>query len=447
MSQEQQLLNAMDYVLSEVKRQGAEADVIVSRSNSFSLKANQGQLDEYKVSSNQVLGVRVVKDARVATSYSESLEPASLDLLLNNALQSARFSKQDEHQSIRCVESRITTDVAEIAQSDGTSVDEKIEFALALEQGVLALPYASSSPYNGYNDGEAQLFIANTQGSLCQHFERSFSCYAYTLFEKDDKQSMAGKVSVGRRFSELNPAYCIDEGYQLARDLLDGVPVNTGQYSAIFNINALSSLFSAFSSAFSGVSAMKGINPLRDKLDQSVASELITLTDMAYMAGGMAIAGFDSEGFATQDNVVIGNGRLNTLLHNSQTASYFGVDSTASASRGAKSSLGVSANHKVIATGESRVADVKTGEYLELIELQGVHSGADAVSGDFSFGASGFLCRDGQRIQPVRGITVAGNFYKMLQEVEAVGDTQLINDSRSFYAPDVRFSRLSIGGK
>ncbi|OCH69520.1 Zn-dependent protease [Vibrio diabolicus] len=447
MRQEQQLLNAVDYVLSEAKRQGAEADVIVNRNSSFSLKANQGKLDEYKVSSSQVLGVRVIKDARVATSYSESLEQPSLDLMLTNALQSARFSKQDEHQSISCVNSQITTDIAEIAQDDTKSVDEKIELSLALEQGVVALPHASSSPYNGYSDGETQLIIANTQGTLCQHFERSFTCYAYTLFEKDGKQSMAGRMSLGRRFDELDPAYCIEGGYNLARDLLEGVPVATGNYPAIFHINALASLFGAFGSAFSGVSVMKGITPLGDKLGQRVASDLITFTDTAYMPNGMAIVGFDSEGFATQDNVLIANGQLNTLLHNSQTASYLGAVSTASAARGAKSSLDVSANHKVIATGNSSASEVKAGEYLELVELQGVHSGADAVSGDFSFGASGFLCRDGQRVQPVRGITVAGNFYKMLQEVEAVGDTQLINDSRTFFSPDVRFARLSIGGK
>jgi len=447
MSQEQQLLNAVDYVLSEAKRQGAEADVIVNGSNSFSLKANQGQLDEYKVSSSQVLGVRVVKDARVATSYSESLEHPSLDLMLTNALQSARFSKQDEHQTIRCVESKITTEVAEIAQQDSASVDEKIELSLALEQGVVSRPHASSSPYNGYGDSETLSIIANTQGTLCQHFERAFHCYAYTLFEKDGKQSMAGKMSLGRRFDELDSTYCIEEGYNLARDLIDGAPVATGNYPAIFHINALSSLFGAFGSAFSGVSAMKGITPLGDKLGQRIASELITLTDAAFMANGMAIASFDSEGFASQDNILIANGQLNTLLHNSQTASYLGAVSTASASRGAKSSLDVAANHRVIATGQSSASDVKAGEYLELVELQGVHSGADAVSGDFSFGASGFLCRDGQRVQPVRGITVAGNFYKMLQEVEAVGDTQLINDSRTFFAPDVRFARLSIGGK
>ncbi|WP_418642328.1 TldD/PmbA family protein [Vibrio chaetopteri] len=447
MSQDKQLLDAVDYVLSEAKRQGAEADVIVNRSNSFSLKANQGQLDEYKVSSSQVLGVRVVKDARIATSYSESLETASLDLMLTNALQSSRFSKQDEHQTISCIDSKITTDFAEIAQQDTASVDEKIELSLALEQGVISLPHASSAPYNGYADGETQFILANTQGTLCQHFERSFSCYAYTLFEKEDKQSMAGKVSVGRHFDELNPSYCIEQGYNLARDLLDGAPVATGEYSAIFDINALSSLFGAFGSAFSGVSAMKGITPLGNKIGESIASELITLTDMAYMPNGMAIASFDSEGFATQDNVLVSGGKLNTLLHNSHTASYLGAVSTASAARGAKSSLDVSTNHKVIATGLSSVTEVKTGEYLELVELQGVHSGADPVSGDFSFGASGFLCRDGVRVRPVRGITVAGNFYKMLQEVDAVGNSQLINDSRTFFAPDVRFARLSIGGK
>lgn len=447
MSQDKQLLNAVDYVLSEAQRQGAEADVIVNRSSSFSLKANQGELDEYKVSSSQVMGVRVVKDARVATSYSESLEEPSLELMLSNALQSARFSKQDEHQTICSENGQITTDCPEIAQDDTVSVDEKIALSLALEQGVVSQPHAKSSPYNGYSDGESELIIANTKGTLCTHFERSFTCYAYTLFEKNGKQSMAGKMSLGRRFEDLNSTYCIEHGYHLARDLLDGSPVPTGNYPAIFDINALASLFGAFGSAFSGVSAMKGITPLGDKVGQGIASELITLTDKRYMPNGMAISAFDSEGFATQDNVLIAGGQLNTLLHNSQTASYLGMESTASASRGAKSGLDVSANHKVISTGVSHEAEVKAGEYLELVELQGVHSGADAVSGDFSFGASGFLCRDGQRVQPVRGITVAGNFYKMLKEVEAVGRCQLINDSHTFFAPDIRFARLSIGGK
>ena len=56
-----------------------------------------------------------------------------------------------------------------------------------------------------------------------------------------------------------------------------------------------------------------------------------------------------------------------------------------------------------------------TGQWLEITDLTGLHSGANPISGEFSFGASGFLHDGSNRVQPVRGITVAGNFYTMLQ--------------------------------
>ncbi|NVC64308.1 TldD/PmbA family protein [Vibrio sp. 05-20-BW147] len=446
MSQKQPLLNAIDHLLSEAKKRGAEADVIAQMSDNFSLKANKGQLDEYKVSTAQVIGIRVVKDERVATSYSESLTPESLDLMLSNALESTKYAKIDQHQKISTVDSRITSGYAELDQECDATVDDKIALSLRLEQGVVSRPHASSSPYNGYSDVTSQIIIANTKGTLCQQTERYHSAYAYTLFEKDGKQSMAGASSVGRRYIDLEPEYCIDAGYELARDLLDGTPVKTGSYAVVFDIDALSELFGAFSACFSAVSAMKGLSPLRDKIASQIASPLLSFSSKAYVEGGFRIHSFDSEGYAARDLVLIGEGELNSLLHNSQTASYFGVENTGHASRGPKEGLEVSTHHKVIEAGTSSFTEVTAGEYLELVELQGAHSGADFISGDFSFGASGFLCRDGKRVQPVRGITVAGNFYQMLKEIDAVGSLLEINDSRSFYAPKIRFARLSIGG-
>lgn len=98
MSQKQTLLNAIDHLLAETQKRGAQADIIAQANDNFSLKANKGQLDEYKVSTSQVIGIRVVKDDRVATSYSESLATESLDMMLNNALESAKYAKIDPHQ-------------------------------------------------------------------------------------------------------------------------------------------------------------------------------------------------------------------------------------------------------------------------------------------------------------------------------------------------------------
>ncbi len=71
----------------------------------------------------------------------------------------------------------------------------------------------------------------------------------------------------------------------------------------------------------------------------------------------------------------------------------------------------------------------------------------DAISGDFSFGASGFLCRDGQRVQAFCGITVTGSFYQMIKEIDAVSNVLEHDYNRSFYAPKIRFARLNIAGK
>ncbi|OAN11044.1 Zn-dependent protease [Photobacterium jeanii] len=446
MADSNKLHNAINHVLERVEAANAQADVIANRSNNFSLKANAGELDEYKVTSGQVIGVRVVKEGHVATSYSESLEPTSLDAMVEQALTNAKFTQADEHQTISCVDSKLTTEVAEIYQQDDATVDDKIALALALESGVVAKPHAKSAPYNGFGESDSQVILANTQGTLCQHQERSTYCYAYSLIEKDGLQAMHGGMSSGRRFEQLDPEFCINHGYETAFALLEGKPIATNSYSVMFELSCLSSLFGAFGMCLSGQAAMKGINPWREALHTQVASPLLTVSDIAMIEGGSAIKAFDSEGYATKDTILIGEGELQSLLHNSHTASFFGIENTANASRSAKGGLGVSSRHTVIATGTSSEAEVTAGEYLELVELQGVHSGADAVSGDFSFGASGFLCRDGKRVQPVRGITVAGNFYQMLKEIDAVGN-QLQNDyERDFFAPQIRFARLNIAG-
>lgn len=447
MADQQKLQQAIHHVLERVKQQGAEADVIANRSNNFSLKANNGDLDEYKVTSGQVIGVRVVKDHRVATSYSESLDENSLNLMVDNALLNAAYSQQDPHQTISCINSTITTDAPEIYQQDDGDVDQKIALALSLEQGVLNKPDAKGSPYNGFAESDSHIILANTQGTLCHHSERSAYCYAYSLLDKDGKQAMHGGMSSGRKFSDLDPTFCINHGYDIALGLLDGGPIATQQYPIIFTLSALNNLFSAFGMCTSGHAAMKGINPWRDAIGTQVASSLLTITDKAYVEGGFGIKAFDSEGFATRDTLLVGEGQLHSLLHNSHTANYFGIENTANASRSAQGGLGVGSRHTVIAKGGQSAAETTSGEYVELVELQGVHSGADAISGDFSFGASGFLCRDGKRVQAVRGITVSGNFYQMLKEVDAVSDHLEHDYGRQFYAPKIRFARLNIAGK
>lgn len=441
------LSDAVDQVLTLVQAKGAHADVIANASESLSLKADQGDLSEHKVTAGQVIGVRVIKGDQVATSYSESLDSDSLASMVNAALTNASFTKADPDQKIRAEGQQIDSQDPTLFQADNTPIEDKIALALAMEQDVVNQPRATGAPYNGYGEQTQYQLLANTLGTRCYHRERSFSCYTAALLNHDGKQSMHLGASVSRRFADLDQAYATRLAYDTADALLEGGPVKTGQYAVVFEHNCLSELLGAFGSCFSGDAAKRGTNPWREKIGKPIADPALTITDIARIDGGMRSKAFDSEGFATTDTPLIENGILVGLLHNSATAHHFGVRHTANAGRSPKGGLDVTSRHDLIAAGKQSGAEVHGGEYLELVSLQGVHSGANAISGDFSFGASGFLCRDGKRVRPVRGITVAGNFYTMLNEINAIGNAVTPNYDGAFFAPRIRFARLSIAGE
>lgn len=86
------------------------------------------------------------------------------------------------------------------------------------------------------------------------------------------------------------------------------------------------------------------------------------------------------------------------------------------------------------------------GTYFLITDLTGLHSGANPISGEFSFGASGYLCKDGIRGQAVRGVTVAGNFYELIQRIGGIGNAQYWNWQKTALMPKIRFLDMQVSG-
>ena len=97
-------------VLDQVRAAGATGDLIIDEGEALSLKARDGALEEHKVSSSQVFGLRVIKDARVGTAYSEAADPDALTSMLDQALVNASFSRTEEHEKILPISADLKTD-------------------------------------------------------------------------------------------------------------------------------------------------------------------------------------------------------------------------------------------------------------------------------------------------------------------------------------------------
>ena len=433
-------------VIDLVKAAGASGDLIIDQGESLSLKASDGELEEYKVSSSQIFGLRVIKDGKVGTAYSEAADSDALSSLVEQALTNASFTAIEVHENILSNEVTLKTDDLVLCPAEEVSIDEKVNFALKMESDLAAKDKVKNVPYNGVQDNTTQRHIFSSAGLNAYSKSRMCAAYAYALIEQGDKNAMEGIGQAARLFTALDANDIVEKAYTHTLNILDGSPVPSGHYDVIFDEEVQASLFGVFTLMFSGKSAKDGVNPMREKLGDSIADARLNLTDQPLSTEGFGYQLFDAEGTATQSTPLIVNGTLNTLIHNSATASFFDMQTTGHAARGPKSTMGVGLHQLEISAGSASPTDLFSGKYLMLTDLTGMHSGANAISGDFSFGASGFLYEDGQLRQPVRGVTVAANFYDMLNKIALIGDKQFWNWEKSALMPHLRFTDLAISG-
>ena len=433
-------------VLERVTAAGATGDLIVHQETSLSLKAHDGDLEEHKVNSTRVYGVRVIADQRAGIAYSEAADGPALDAMVAQALQNAAFAREDRHETIAGGNGSLETDDAILCRRDNATVETKIDAALAMERELAARDKVQNVPYNGVQDVTAERHVFTTAGQTAHSKARLCGAYAYALLKDGDKDVLDGVERTARRFDELDTVEVVEETYARCLALLDGEAVPSRHYDVMFDVECQAALFGAFATVFSGKAARDGISPLRERIGEKIGVDGLDIRDAPRRTDGFRYALFDGEGVATATTTLVEDGRLVTLAHNSATAGHFGVPNTGHAARSPKTSLGIALHQPEIGPGNVPESDLTSGEYLEIVDLSGLHSGTNAVSGDFSLGAAGFLCSAGERLRPVRNITVAGNFLDMLKKIAGIGDVQHWNAERSALMARIRFGDMAVSG-
>jgi PmbA protein len=439
--------NTLQKIIDQSLHAGAEAcDVIVSSAESMNLGALDGSLDKFKVSKTSLFGVRVIKNKKVGLSYSESFDDDAIAFAAKNAVSNADYSDQSEHETISITNSKDFIGQAPV--KDNSSTEEKIEFALKLESEIKKRDSRIQSvPYNGITVSNSSAYYLNSLGRYTEESDFAMSAYTSSLIKDGDVSSMHYASMQGRDLLKLDLEGSIEECLEHSINWLTAAPVATGSYDVIFHTEVLSSLIGSFSSCFSAKAAITKTNMWENKLNELVAFSNFTLIDSPAYEDAFYKQYVDAEGAEKVDLTMIENGVLKSFYHNTATANHFGTKTTGHASRGPRSSLGVSRSNWIILPGTSSESDMTEGTYLEVVDVMGMGPGTNSISGEFSFGASGYLCKNGKRIQPVKGITIAGNFNKLLSGISRMGTELKPNDSANTFSPLIRFSDLSVAGK
>jgi PmbA protein len=186
----------------------------------------------------------------------------------------------------------------------------------------------------------------------------------------------------------------------------------------------VSTLLSVISSAMSGEAVVKGRSFFAGRLGESIAVPSVTLVDDPTDPRAYGAATYDAEGLACRRNALIEAGVLQGFLYDTVSARRGGTTSTGSAVRGGYAGTpGAGCRALVLEPGhlDQDAVLASVGEGLFVQSVTGVHSGVNAVSGDFSVGAEGLMIRDGKLAEPVREVTVASTLQRMLQSILHIG--------------------------
>lgn len=438
-----------DILFTKAKEKGfSDCEIYYSDSSSFKVSVYKGKIEKYQNSQSGGYCFRGLYNGKMGYYFSENVDTADVDLIIANAAANAEIlSGEDEEFIFEGSEKYADIKTYDEKLAEMTA-EEKINAALEMEKA--AAEYDKRITVNSavVVTCENYIYIANTKGLNLNEKSNCIMALTEVMAEEKGETKEKGELWMGSSISEFNPRGIAERAAEKVISALGGKSVKSGEKQVIIQNETFADIFSCFSSNFYAENIQRGFSLLKDKIDTKIASDKITICDDPLLEGGYITRSFDSEGVATYSKKVVENGVLKTYLYNLKSAAKDNTKSTGNGFKaGFKGTVITSATNFYIEKGdksfEELAAEVNDG--ILITDAAGLHSGVNPISGDFSVAAEGFRIEKGKITVPVNQITIAGNFYEILNKIEYVGNDLKFNSS-AVGSPSVLISDISVAG-
>lgn len=424
-----------------------ECELTIQESYSFGFSLFHSEIDQYEVNNGFSISARGLINGRAGSASCDVFNREKALFLVNEIVNNAKVIENDDpvfifpgspkYKKVNTV-NKILKDIPE---------DTKIQNALKLEKLIReADERVVEVSTVAYEESHSTFTILNSNGlKLCQK-NNNFFLYAGVVAKNGEEVKSNGAFVFDNDYSKLNIEELAKEAVKNTLSQLGGEACESKDYPVVLDREAFASLINAYVSSADAEEVQKKTSLFIGKLNQKVASKKVTIEDLP-LAKTMFARSFDNEGVATYNKAIIKNGILQNYLYNLTTAAKDGVESTGNGF-GSAAKSGVSPVFLRLKPGKISLDEMfeKVGNGVYITEINGLHAGLDAQTGNFSLQSSGFLIKDGKKDHPLDVITVSGNLVKLFE-----GIIEVANDSKVFSSavetPSVLVKKLAIGGK
>lgn len=441
--QSEGLLATAERLIGRARSAGADqADALVVRSRSRSASVRNGQVENTQSSESDDFSLRVFVGQKVATVHAG--QGADEAALAERAVAMARVSPEDPHACLADAEmlARTWPDL-DLYDPTEPSAESLIEAATAAEAAALSVPGVSSSVGAGAGTGLFGMVLATSHG-FSGAFERSgFSRSVSVIAGEGVRMERDYDFDSRVFFADLDEAGEIGRrAGERAAARINPRKVKTGSnVTVVFDPRAARGLIGHLVSAINGASVARKTSFLKDMMGKKVAIDGLTLVDNPFVRRGSASRPFDGEGVSVGPLTMVEDGVLKQWYLTTAVARELGLKSNGRASRGG--GVSPSSTNVIVNPGpqgpEDLIASVGTGFYVTELIGQGVN----AVTGEYSRGASGFWIENGKLSFAVSEVTIASNLKDMFKRMTLAND---IDAKYSIAAPTIAVEGMTLAG-
>ena len=441
----------IDQVFLQAKEAGfSEYEIVYQSDISTSVSVREGKVVQYENSDISSISFRGLYGSQMGYSSTEDFSLDQIPFLIEQAKDNCKILELKEKVTVYEGDPEYPEYNGYSEEIANMGYQELADMALKFERKLLDYDpriIAVDECATCYSCGE--LLMMNSKGLSCSSLDNAFASMIYCRVKDGDDVQTYGKSWAFKKRSEFDIDACVKFVGDHALARIGAAPIPSKKTKIVLDKDAARSLLVSFAKSFSAEAMQKGLSRLTGKLGEQIANEKITIIDEGMIGDSYLNIPFDGEGVCSKRTVVVDHGVFVSPLHNRKTALVDGVQSTGNATRSGGSSLGISPMNFYIEKGNTSLNDLlkQLGNGVYITDVAGLHAGINAVSGDFSLMAEGFVVEDGQVGQPINQITIADNFFDILQKIEVLGDDVNYFDldashiqSPSLLIPDVAVS-------
>ncbi|HOO31827.1 MAG TPA: TldD/PmbA family protein [Thermotogota bacterium] len=456
--------NLIEKALCTIKKGGADfAEVFYENRKSSNLEMSMGKLEKVNSGTIQGVGLRGIIGKKAIYAYTNDLSEESVLNACKRVAQAIN-EKKDEDVSINLQREKTENISPILFFPDEISKTDKYHVMKLAHEGASNYSEQISEVKITFWDYRQNIVVANTEG-LYKEDERVRSRVYISAVATKDGQKETGSVGpgAGMGFEFFNTIDVREAGAEAARiavKMINAEFAPAGKMPVIISNKFGGVIFhEACGHALEATSVAKGASVFADKIGQKIAHECVSAVDDATIPNAWGSATIDDEGHPTQRNLLIENGVLKSYLIDKLGGIRMGMPSTGSGRR---------QNYTFAPTSRMSNTFILPGKYIpeEIIAdtpkaLFAKKMGGGSVNpstGEFNFSVrEGYMIENGRITKPVRGATLIGKGYEILQKIDMVAN-DLERDqgmcgslSGSIPAdvgqPTIRVSELIVGGR